>query len=137
MSNNMVIKKHFSATIGGIFLLLWLILSIIYSKNIMDSNYSQSLQNALLQIDSVLLLSIIIFLTIVLNKKGEDFKVSAYRLRIESMGIAVLFIASASSYFVSGLPYYIAIYYQILGIPAFIFIFYLIFDRELINAFLK
>ena len=137
MFNNMVIKKHFSATIGGIFLLIWFILSIIYSKDIMDSNYSQSLQNALLQIDSVLLLSIIIFLTIVLNKKGEDFKVSAYRLRIESMGIAVLFIASASSYFVSGLPYYIAIYYQILGIPAFIFIFYLIFDRELINAFLK
>ena len=133
----MVIKKHFSATIGGTFLLLWLILSIIYSKNIMDSNYSQSLQNALLQIDSVLLLSIIIFLTIVLNKKGEDFKVSAYRLRIESMGIAVLFIASASSYFVSGWLYYVAIYYQILGIPAFIFIFYLIFDRGLINAFLK
>ena len=103
----------------------------------MDSNYSQSLQNALLQIDSVLLLSIIIFLTIVLNKKGEDFKVSAYRLRIESMGIAVLFIASASSYFVSGWLYYVAIYYQILGIPAFIFIFYLIFDRGLINAFLK
>ena len=137
MFNNMVIKKHFSATIGGIFLLIWFILSIIYSKDIMDSNYSQSLQNALLQIDSVLLLSIIIFLTIVLNKKGEDFKVSAYRLRIESMGIAVLFIASASSYFVSGWLYYVAIYYQILGIPAFIFIFYLIFDRGLINAFLK
>ncbi len=137
MSNNMVIKKRFSAIIGGIFLLLWFILSIIYNKNIMDSNYSQSLQNALLQIDSVLLLSIIIFLTIVLNKKGEDFKLSAYRLRIESMGIAVLFIASASSYFVSGWLYYVAIYYQILGIPAFIFIFYLIFDRGLINAFLK
>ena len=103
MSNNMVIKKHFSATFGGIFLLLWLILSIIFSKNIMDSNYSQSLQNALLQIDSVLLLSIIIFLTIVLNKKGEDFKLSAYRLRIESMGIAVLFIASASSLY-KGIP---------------------------------
>ncbi|EQB66923.1 MAG: hypothetical protein AAE985_02040 [Thermoplasmataceae archaeon] len=137
MSNNMVIKKRFSAIIGGIFLLIWFILSIIYNKNIMDSNYSQSLQNALLQIDSVLLLSIIIFLTIVLNKKGEDFKLSAYRLRIESMGIAVLFIASASSYFVSGWLYYVAIYYQILGIPAFIFIFYLIFDRGLINAFLK
>ena len=137
MFNNMMIKKHFSATICGIFLLIWFIFSISYSKDIMGSNYSQSLQNALLQIDSVLLLSIIIFLTIVLNKKGEDFKVSAYRLRIESMGIAVLFIASASSYFVSGWLYYIAIYYQILGIPAFIYIFYLIFDRGLINAFLK
>jgi hypothetical protein len=58
-------------------------------------------------------------------------------LRIESMGIAILFIASASSYFVFGWLYYISIYYQILGIPTFLLLFYSIFDRELINSLQK
>jgi hypothetical protein len=137
MYNKIVNGKGLSTIIGIIFLIIWFVLSIFYNKDIIESNSSGSLQNALLQIDSILLLSIIIFLTIVLNKKGEEFKETAYGLRTESMGIAMLFIAGASSYFVSGWLYYIAIYYQILGIPTFMVVFYSIFNGKLIDALLR
>ncbi len=137
MYNKIVNKNYISLIIGVIFLLIWIIFSTFENKAIIESYSSGNLQNALLQIDSILLLSIIIFLTIILNKKGDEIKSVANSLRIESMGIAILFIASASSYFVFGWLYYISIYYQILGIPTFLLLFYSIFDRELINSLQK
>ena len=58
MYNKIVNKNYISLIIGGIFLLIWIIFSTLENKAIIESYSSGNLQNALLQIDSILLLSI-------------------------------------------------------------------------------
>lgn len=115
--------------IGSFFTLIWIVLTGIYIKNVLNAYNSTSLPSSLLIIDSFFFAGLIVLISIVVSMSGTRDTFLPAALIVNNLlnlsgGVAILVIANISAYFTTGLLHIIAIYYQIWTLPAFMTLFY-------------
>ena len=114
---------------GSLFTLVWLILTLIYYKDVLNAYNTTNLPYALLTVDSLFFAGIIVLIAAVFSVSGtyQSFQPSSIIINVLldiSGALAVLIIANISAYFTTGLLHSMAIYYQIWTLPAAITLFY-------------
>ena len=131
-------------TIGLIFLIIWYLLTLIYSGTVIHAYNYSNLPNAMLTTDTVFFGATLVITSILnaqLHNRNEDNDAIEFitKFRALSIGISILIVVNISSYFTVGLLQAICIYYQVWSVPGLMFLYYTIFknpqsDQNKINS---
>lgn len=114
---------------GSIFTFVWIVLTLIYSKEVLNAYNSTRLPMALLTVDSLFFAGLIALIAAIISLSGTHDAFEHASLIINKLlnitgALAVLIIANISTYFTAGLLHSIEVYYQIWTLPAAMILFY-------------